>query len=288
MAVNPLEDMLAHYAEVDEDSRLRTGAFQLEFARTKELILRYLPPSPAIVADIGGGSGPYSFWLAAQGYEVHLVDPVSKHIEQAQGKCKLQLERPLASVRLGDARKLDFADEAVDAVLLLGPLYHLTERADRLSAWREARRVLRRDGVVFAAGISRFASLFAALHEELFSDPEFAPILERDLSEGQHRNETSNPVYFTTAYFHRPSEFAEEAVEAGLGGVKVFPIEGPGWLARDFDRLWTSDEQRERLMRYVRQLENEEELLAVSAHLLAVARKQQISSGVGKFPLPSQ
>jgi ubiquinone/menaquinone biosynthesis C-methylase UbiE len=277
MPADPLQDIVAHYQEVDEDARLRTGCFQLEFARTKELILRHLPQMPAVVADVGGASGNYSFWLARLGYRVHLVDPVPKHIEQATRACDLQRDQPLASVRLGDARKLDFADESVDAVLLLGPLYHLTDRNDRLACLREAQRILRQEGVIFAAGISRFASLLAALHDDLLGEPEFAAILERDLREGQHRNDTGNPLYFTTAYFHRPSELAEEVMESGLGLLEVLPVEGPGWLAKEFDRLWASQEQRQRLMRCIRQVENEEELIGVSAHLLAIARKQTIT-----------
>jgi ubiquinone/menaquinone biosynthesis C-methylase UbiE len=277
MPPDPLQDIVAHYQEVDEDSRLRTGCFQLEFARTKELILRHLPQTPAVVADVGGASGNYSFWLAGLGYEVHLLDPVPKHIEQATRAGDFQRNQPLASVRLGDARKLDFPDESVDAVLMLGPLYHLTDRHDRLACLREAQRILRREGVVFAAGISRFASLLAALHEEFLGDPQFAAILERDLREGQHRNETGNPVYFTTAYFHRPAELAEEVMESGLSLLEVLPVEGPGWLAKDFDRLWASPKQRERMMWCIRRVENEKELIGVSAHLLAIARKQTIN-----------
>ena len=277
MPTDPIQDIVAHYQEVDEDSRLRTGCFQLEFARTKELILRHLPQTPAVVADVGGASGSYSFWLAGLGYQVHLVDPVPKHIGQATRAGDLQRDHSLASVRLGDARKLDFADESVDAVLLLGPLYHLTERDDRLACLREAQRILRAEGIVFAAGISRFASLLAALHEELLGDPEFTALLERDLREGQHRNETGNPVYFTTAYFHRPSALAEEVMESGLSLLEILPVEGPGWLAKDFDRLWASPEQRERMMWCIRQIEKEEELIGVSAHLLAIARKQTIT-----------
>ena len=95
-------------------------------------------------------------------------------------------------------------------MLLLGPLYHLTERDDRLAAWREARRVLRPGGVVLAAAISRFASTLDGLRLGLFDDDAFAQIAERDLRDGQHRNPTGNPRYFTTTYFHRPEELRTE------------------------------------------------------------------------------
>jgi hypothetical protein len=57
-----------YYDEFDEDSRLTTAFGQLEFARTMELLLRYLPPPPALVLDIGGGTGPYSEALGQRGY----------------------------------------------------------------------------------------------------------------------------------------------------------------------------------------------------------------------------
>jgi ubiquinone/menaquinone biosynthesis C-methylase UbiE len=269
---DPLPDVLEHYQQVEEDSRLRSGWFRLEFARTQELIKRHLQPAPAVVLDVGGGSGVYSHWLAGLGYEVHLIDPVPKHIEQARTR-SAQQPRHIATMRIGDARHLEQADGSVDAVLLLGPLYHLTDRNDRIVSLREAHRVLRLAGVLFAAGISRFASLFDSLHSGFFDKPEFAAILQRDLAEGQHRNPTENPTYFTTAFFHRPAELAEEITEAGFLNPEVFSIEGPGWMAQDFERLWADETQRTRLLDCIRKVEREPEILGASSHLLAIAHK---------------
>jgi 2-polyprenyl-3-methyl-5-hydroxy-6-metoxy-1,4-benzoquinol methylase len=82
-ARDPISDALGHYEQVDEDSRLLQGWGQLELARTQELIIRALKQAPAKILDVGGGSGIYSAWLASLGYEVHLLDLVPKHIEQA-------------------------------------------------------------------------------------------------------------------------------------------------------------------------------------------------------------
>jgi ubiquinone/menaquinone biosynthesis C-methylase UbiE len=94
----------------------------------------------------------------------------------------------LASITQGDARQLDFPAGSADAALLLGPLYHLVERPDRLQALLEARRVLRPRGVLFAASISRFASLIDGLSRGFFQDAEFRKIVEADLTYGLHRN----------------------------------------------------------------------------------------------------
>jgi len=115
--------IVGYYGDQDESSRLGSGWFQLEQVRTQELILRHLPPAPATVIDAGGGAGAYACWLAALGYQVHLVDLVPKHVEQARAASSRQPAHPLASAKVGDARRLSHDDATADAVLLLGPLY---------------------------------------------------------------------------------------------------------------------------------------------------------------------
>ena len=270
--------IIGYYGEGDESSRLATGYFQLEHERTRELILRHLTPPPAMIIDAGGGSGVYACWLAALGYQVHLIDPVPKHVEQARAASALQPASPLASAEVGDARHLPQEDNSADAVLLLGPLYHLVERDDRLACLREAYRVVRPGGMVWGAGISHFASLFDSLAHGFFDDPVFAPIVERDLEDGQHRNPTTNPIYFTDAYFHRPGELSREFLAAGFEVVAVLAIEGPGWLAPDFDRLWKDPQQRERLLSAVRKVEREPSILGATAHIMAIGRKRAQAS----------
>lgn len=262
-----------YYGEADERSRLNTGWFQLEQARTRELILRHLAPAPATIIDAGGGAGIYACWLAALGYQVHLLDLVPKHVEQARAASAQQGEHPLASAGVGDARRLPHADNSADAVLLLGPLYHLVEKEDRLACLREAHRVLRPGGLIWGAGISHFASLFDSLTHGFFAEPNFASILERDLEEGQHRNPTGNPLYFTDAYFHRPGEMSRELLAVGFEVVGIVAIEGPGWLAREFDRLWGDAKQRERLLAAVRKVEREPSILGATSHIMAMGRK---------------
>src|SRR5262249_50314644 len=135
-------EIAAHYAEGHEATRLFYGRGQLERTRTQELLRRHLPAPPAAILDVGGGAGVYAFWLAAEGYEAHLIDLVPLHVEQARRASEMPGAAPLASVRLGDARQLEQPDGSADAVLLLGPLYHLTERTDRVLALTEAKRVV--------------------------------------------------------------------------------------------------------------------------------------------------
>ncbi|MHC5079064.1 MAG: class I SAM-dependent methyltransferase [Planctomycetota bacterium] len=268
------EEFFRHYGETGyEASRLQRGRSCLERVRTQEIVTRFLPPPPAVVFDVGGGAGFYAFWLADMGYETHLVDVHPLHVELA-GKTQETRGAPLASIRRGDARTLDFEDGAGDVSLFFGPLYHLTEREARLSALREAYRVLRPGGLLFAAGISRFTSTLDGLIQDFLADPEFVTIVQRDLADGQHRNPMERPEYFTTAYLHRPEELKEEMEDAGFRHERTLPVEGPGWLLQNFDEHWEDEGKRNRLLNAVRSLEDEPSLLGASAHLIAVAQKE--------------
>lgn len=268
-----MPDIVAHYQEGREQERLSAGVGQLEYVRTQELLRRFLPASPATVLDIGGGTGVYAFWLASLGYSVHLVDAMPLHIAQAQ-EIALQPRMPsLASMSVGDALHLDHAAGSADAVLLMGPLYHLTEREDRIRALQEAFRTLRPGGVVCAVGISRFASALDGLYRGFLLDPEFEPIVTEDLVSGQHRNPHHHPHYFTTAFFHHPDQLKEEVTEVGFSEVQALGIEGPAWMLSDFEAFWDSEDKREVLLRTVRAVETEPSLLGASAHLLVVGQK---------------
>ena len=237
------DKILSFYRQTQEANRLTTHVRgQLEFARTQEIIMRFLPAPPAVILDIGGGSDPYACWLAKVGYEVHLMDPVDLHIEQAKEASDRQPEHPIASVSLGDARELRFSAESADAVLLLGPLYHLIDKSERLLALGEAYRVLRNDGFMFAAGISRFASMLDSFFEDRFKDPVFRDLVRDDLETGYHRNPTDNLKYFTDAYLHRPEVLSSEVTEAGFQHQATLAVEGPAWLFESFKGYWTDPE----------------------------------------------
>ena len=267
------EEIARYYQEVAEEVRLTAGPSQLEFARTKEVVLRYLSPPPATILDVGGASGAYALWLAERGYQVHLIDPVPRLVEEAQRRSDLS-PNGICSCQVGDAQELAFHDGVADGVLLLGPLYHLTATAERLRALREVYRVLRPGGVMFAAAISRYASALDGLSRDLFADPAFAAIVEQDLEQGLHRNETNNWDYFTTAYFHRPDDLQVEVVSAGFNCRAILGLEGPGWILSDFDERWADTRKREDLLRVARALEREESIVGLSAHLLAVGTKE--------------
>ena len=273
LVTDPLTDtaeIVAFYAMGLERDRLTTGQGALELARTQALLERFLPAPPAEVLDVGGGPGRYAVWLAARGYRVHLLDLVPLHVQQARSAGH---GTSLASAEVGDARVLPRSDESMDAVLLLGPMYHLTEASARVQALTEARRVCRRGGVVIAAVISRYASTLDGIRGSVLEDPTFAAVTAEARLCGQHRNPTGNPAYFTTAYFHRPGELETELAAAGLTHEATLGVEGPAWFLADLDARLADERRRTALLDALATLEAEPTLLGMSAHWLVVARR---------------
>jgi ubiquinone/menaquinone biosynthesis C-methylase UbiE len=266
------EEILRYYSSGVEADRLERYSAQLEKIRTQEILLRYLDKKKMKVLDVGGGAGVYAFWLKQAGHEVHLLDPSPVNLAHARSK-ETEMHCTLDAVVKGIAAELPYADESFDVVLVLGPLYHLTERKDRLDALKEARRVLKKNGFVFIAAISRYASLFDGFTRNLVADPEFLPILRQDLQNGQHRNNTNNFEYFTTAFFHHPDELKAEISEAGFIAEAILPVESFGWIVPGFEEKWTEESYRQLLLDTIRAVEHDETMLGISAHLIGVGSK---------------
>jgi SAM-dependent methyltransferase len=249
--------------EVDRlQGGLRTGP--LEFARTKQLLERFLPAAPLDILDVGGGPGAYAAWLCDRGDRVHVVDPIPLHVEQARAA------HPRVTGEVGDARDLPQEDSSVDVLLLLGPLYHLVDPADRLQALAEAQRVLRPGGLLIAAAISRFAGLLDLLVGELLHQPDVRPLVAAAIETGAFLGTADG--LFTTAYFHLPRDLRAEVAAAGFSAVQILSVEGPGFLVADFERRWADPTQRDTMLWAAEVVEAEPEMLAASSHLLAVAR----------------
>jgi SAM-dependent methyltransferase len=265
-------EIMDYYGRGGERDRLAAGAGRLEFLRTWDVLSRMLPSAPATVLDVGGATGVYAGPLAEAGYQVEVVDPVAAHVIEAAA-------RPGVTATLGDARALPVPSSCVDAVLLLGPLYHLQDRADRVAVWREAGRVVRAGGVIVAATISRFASLFDGFVRDYFRDPRFRPMVERALVDGAHHNLSAERTWFTTAYFHHPDEIVPEATDAGLRVERRIAVESPLWMTGP--RLDEILADTTLLLEMLRRVEEEPSLLGASSHILTVARPEAASSGTG-------
>ena len=264
-----LAAMRTYYERGEEEARLAVSAAGLlEFERTKEIVLRHLPAPPAVVADIGGGPGRYTHWLADLGYQVMHRDLMPLHVAQLQRARGTGVRVDSA---VADARDLDLADGSVDAVLLLGPLYHLDRRHDRLSALAEAQRIARPGAPVFAAAITRWALRMDDLlrlrrDREIPALPEMVGPLERT-----GRIAPLYPGSFT-GYAHRPAQFRTELVASGLHVTDLVCVEGAAYLLSDLDQRLADPDGRRVVMDTARALERVPELLGIGPHLLATAQ----------------
>jgi len=263
-----LEATHAYYERGEERERLAAGIGELEFERTKEIVLRHLPPAPAVVVDIGGGPGRYTLWLAGLGYRVLHRDLMPLHVRQLRAAAAA--ESGINSA-VADARELDLDDQCADAALLLGPLYHLDRRPDRLRALAEARRVVRRGGPVFAAAITRWAPrLNGILRQRLYQR---LPHIEAEIPalERTGRIPPVHPGAFC-GYAHRPGQLRSELTAGGFRVVDLVSVEGPASMLDDLAARMSDPRDRQVVVETARAMERVPELLGVGPHLLATAR----------------
>ena len=263
------DEAYEHYARGLEWDRLTSPLGEVEFTRTQRIVLRHLPPSPALVADVGGGPGRYTLWLASLGYQVRHRDLVRSHVAHVA----TEADGAAVETAVGDARRLDLADGSVDAVLLLGPLYHLEDRDDRVLALTEAGRVVRPGGFVFAAAISRWAPrldgiLVGRIHEKY-------PDAIREVSQAERDGvlPALGPGSFC-GYTHRPAELTSEVRAAGLDLIDLAGVEGLAFALPGLPGLLRDPAQRAIVLDSAEAVERVPELLGLSPHLLATAQRK--------------
>jgi len=251
----------------DENGRMERNP--LEFIRSKEIISRYLSQNQMEIADIGGATGVYSYWLASQGHNVHLLDYTPSHIEQAKEYGKIN-NVTLKSYYCGDARQLPYDDNYFDMVLEMGALYHLQEKDDRLMCLSEAKRVLKPGGTLICALISRYASLLDGFSGYLINDEKFIEILNGELATGKHS--PGNTSYFTSAFFHTQNDIKNELIASGFNDIDFIAVEGFA-RAVNTEEILKNEKHKKIFLEYIRRTERIPELMGISDHFFAITSK---------------
>jgi len=278
------KSVLAGYNAGLEKNRLRTGIGLIEFERTKELLLENLPKPPAVIYDIGGGYGEYSWWLASLGYEVHLFDLSKTNIEMSKELASEYPNSKLKSAIVCDARSVPRESSSADAILFMGPLYSITEQEERILAIKECYRLLKANGIIFSAALTPYSVLLhcitvyhkeGAKKKDALDDPNIMEMIARELNDGCHINPERKILNgLGTSHLHTAKALKTELESGGFTHTMVHGVMGGAWLAPNLEELLENDATKEALMATVRLLDTHEEVIGLSGHLLAVSRKE--------------
>jgi ubiquinone/menaquinone biosynthesis C-methylase UbiE len=273
-----LDDVRGYYAAAAHRERerlVRSTAGRVERAVNLRVIREHLA-SPGRILDLGGGAGAYTLELAGDGHTVVLADLSSELLDLARRDIAADppaRERVEAVIET-DARDLSaFADESFDAVLCLGPFYHLTCREDRLRAAEELARVLRPRGYAFVAYIPR-TTLLRFLVSAVAAGAEYhSGVLRLAVATGIYR--ATEPGRFTEAYYPVPSEMQSLFSRAGIQTVRSVASEGIATVLPETGLdAWSAGEAFEELLEVCLQTAEEPTLQGATTHMLLVGRKQ--------------
>lgn len=238
-----------------------------------------LPKPPKTIYDIGGGYGEYSWWLASLGYEVHLFDLSETNIAMSGELAKDYPGISLAAQEVSDARSIPRPNESADAVLFMGPMYHIVDRKERLLAIKECFRLLKNNGVLFTAGITPYATLLWATtvfgkENRLLEETAFMDMAAREILDGEHIKPASSQYGgIGRSHFHSAEELKSELSDGGFHSTVVHGVVGCAWLAPNLDELWENPDSREALMKTVRMLDKREDIIGLSTHILGISHK---------------
>ncbi|MEE9362248.1 MAG: class I SAM-dependent methyltransferase [Cellulophaga sp.] len=260
------------YNKASEESRLDKGMGIFEFERIKSLIEKYISSSPSKIIVIGGGTGKYCEWLAKKGHQVHLVEPVSKHIKIAQNRAN-KLKNTF-SVQLGESRKLEFLNNFADLIILHGPHYYLQKKEDRDLAICEAKRVLKNDGIILGFAINYTASTLVGLLNDLIHEKTFFEMCKEELTNGIHNPQDDFPWLLTEAYYHKPERLKNESINQELTYLNTYAVEGMAWLDKNYFGNMLDNKKKKTLLELIQVTENDSYLLPFSPHVMIAVKKQ--------------
>jgi SAM-dependent methyltransferase len=265
-----VSDIEAYYNNSSEGEHTRLERHQLEHDLTWRYLDGYLPPAGKIL-EIGAATGRYTLELARRSYRVTAVDLSAALLDV----CRVNLEQANLGeqVRLvvADVRRLEqAADNDYDAVLLMGPLYHLVEKDDRVRALQEAVSRLRSGGILFSAWISRYGIMADVLKdtpEWIEDQTHVKSILESG------RRPAHYPKGGFRGYFARVEEIAPLHENLGLETLVLAGVE-PVISADDGSYNKLSGEQRRLWLDLLYEISTEKSILGASRHLLYIGRKR--------------
>jgi len=184
------------------------------------LIKKYFPKRGEVI-DIGCGPGRYSMELLKKGYNVTLFDLSDKELQLAKNKIEAENLKAEAYI-CEDALKLDLLEsEKYNAILLMGPMYHVVNEDDRSKILSEAYRILKNDGIAIIAYINSWGCLKAGV-TEFYEEYKDLQNIYNYLDHQEFDPEKS----FTNLYMSTPPKALEEVKNAGFKVISYAGAEG--------------------------------------------------------------
>lgn len=267
-----ISDIAAYYNKNPQSEHNRLVEHQLEYDLTWRFLEAYLPPEGKIL-EIGAGTGRYTLGLVQRGYTTTAVELSEANLQACQQYLAENGLQDHAQCILGDARYLrGVPDEEYDAVLLMGPLYHLVHESDRRMAVREAYAHLRPGGVIFSALISRFG-IWANILKNFPGVIEFKDQIRYVLDEGKDHPDWQQGGF--RAYGARVNEIAPLHEDFGFETIKLAGVE-PTISANDDDERYNKLEGKRRKLwlDLLYEISSEPSIVGASRHLLYIGRKK--------------
>lgn len=267
--IDDVNDIAVFYDRNQESEHSRLDRHQLEFDLTGCYLNQYLPPQ-GIILEIGSATGKYTLELARRGYTITAVDLSKGLLEQCRENITREgLEKQVQFV-LADARNLgELARNKFDAVLLMGPLYHLIQEADRKMALKESFDRLREDGILFSSFISRFglmSDLLRNVPSWIEDQADVWSVLEHGKDPEDH------PRGGFRGYFAQPREIAPLHEDIGFQTRVIAGVE-PVISADDESYNQLQGKQRQQWLEVLYRMSTEPSILGASRHLLYIGQK---------------
>lgn len=263
--MNPVVESYENYRE--EDRLTTNNSRKIEFITTIKALDESFPPKGKIL-DCAAGTGVYSFYLAEKGYSVTATDITPRHIQYINNKLKTNPCDISAAVL--DATDLSrYQDETFDAVLCMGPFYHLTAQEQREKCLSECLRVLRKGGLLATAYISRFFVFpYVATSDVKYLNTDLSKTL---LDTGVLKHDDPN-CFWTDTYYATPEEMVQLYHHYHLQLIDHFAQDGISPMLKDkIDLL--SESQFKIWCDYHYSICREKSIVGASNHVMIIGRK---------------
>ena len=269
------EKVKSYYDVFNEWNRLDAPEGKLEFDLSMPIITSNLP-SQAEILDLGGGPGRYTIELAKLGYGMHLADLSQTLLDEAKKKISEHQIKNVKSISQVNAVDLAiYHDCSFDAILLFGPLYHLTKEKERIACVKEINRVLKPNGLVFASFIP-YLSGAIGVASRMFYFPDQVEIetLKKVFDSGVFNNNADRG--FQEGYYPTSGEIADMFDKHGFSKILLRSIRG--WGSGNEEQIYKlRDENPEKynaVIKIINKTSDDPSIIEMCSHAMYVGQKR--------------